>query len=55
MVLEGKLSADKGTQTQPNCRSQDSVWRREQGRIMVPGKVKPFCLKKQLSLLLAAA
>lgn len=22
MLLEGKLSADKGTQTQPNCRSR---------------------------------
>lgn len=55
MVLEENLSTDKGTQAQPNCKSQDRVWRREKGRIMVPGRAKPFCLQKQLFLLLAAA
>lgn len=42
MVLQGNLSTDKGTQTQPNSRSQDMVWRREKG--MSLGRAKPFCL-----------
>lgn len=42
MVLQGNLSTDKGTQTQPNSRSQDMVWRREKG--MSLGRAKLFLL-----------
>lgn len=42
MVLEGNLSTDKGTQTQPNYRSQDRVWRK--GQDCGPGEGQTFLL-----------
>lgn len=44
MVLEENLSTDKGTQAQPNCKSQDRVWRREKGQDHGPREGQAFLL-----------